>query len=230
MTNEEAQIIIGNIPIKPEVLDDCYDVTEYQTAKAMAIKALEQQPCEDAVSRKRVIILIDEASEIHPYKVVGDSNTYSNYNQGWSDACDWLYANIEGIPSVTSKIEPCEDCISRQAVKRKLQEHHDLFINAYGGRVGFKSMADAKEKARVDEITNCIAMVVNEPSVTPKEKTGWIPVSERLPEESKRYVVATKYNDVMTDFYTGERFLQGDDVIAWMPLPEPYEPQESEEI
>lgn len=71
--------------------------------------------------------------------------------------------------------EPCDDCISRQSVKRKLQEHHDLFINAYGGRVGFKSMADAKEKARVDEITNCIAMIVNEPPVTPKEKTGhWI--------------------------------------------------------
>jgi len=43
MTNEEAQIIIGNIPIKPEVLDDCYDVTEYQAAKAMAIKALDQR-------------------------------------------------------------------------------------------------------------------------------------------------------------------------------------------
>ena len=60
------------------------------------------------------------------------------------------------------------------------------------------------------------------PPITPKEKTGWILVSERLPEESKRYVVATKYNDVMTDFYTGEGFLQCDDIIAWMPLPEPY--------
>lgn len=42
MTNKEAQIVIGNIPIKPEVLDDCYDITEYQEAKAMAIKALGQ--------------------------------------------------------------------------------------------------------------------------------------------------------------------------------------------
>lgn len=41
MTNKEAKIIIGNIPIKPEVLDDCYDITEYQEAKTMAIKALE---------------------------------------------------------------------------------------------------------------------------------------------------------------------------------------------
>ena len=42
MTAKEAQIVIGNIPIKPEVLDDCYDITEYQEAKTMAIKALEQ--------------------------------------------------------------------------------------------------------------------------------------------------------------------------------------------
>ena len=41
MTNEEAQIVIGNIPLKPEVLDDCYSITEYQEAKAMAIEALE---------------------------------------------------------------------------------------------------------------------------------------------------------------------------------------------
>lgn len=43
MTNEEAKIIIGNIPINPEILDDCYSIAEYQEAKAMAIKALEQQ-------------------------------------------------------------------------------------------------------------------------------------------------------------------------------------------
>ena len=42
MTKEKAQIVIGNIPIKPEVLDDCYDITEYQEAKAMAIEALAQ--------------------------------------------------------------------------------------------------------------------------------------------------------------------------------------------
>ena len=55
MTKEEAQIIIGNIPIKPEVLDDCYDITEYQEAKAMAIEALAQQPCENSISKTEVI-------------------------------------------------------------------------------------------------------------------------------------------------------------------------------
>lgn len=38
MTGEEAQTIIGNLPIYG---DDCYSITEYQEAKAMAIKALE---------------------------------------------------------------------------------------------------------------------------------------------------------------------------------------------
>ena len=42
MTVEEAQIIIGNIPINPKVLDNCYSITEYQEVKTMAIKALEQ--------------------------------------------------------------------------------------------------------------------------------------------------------------------------------------------
>lgn len=61
----------------------------------IVIKALDQQPCEDCISRKRVIMLIDEAAEKYPYKIIGLPNTYSDYNQGWTDACDWLYANIE---------------------------------------------------------------------------------------------------------------------------------------
>lgn len=42
MTNKEALIIIGNIPINPEVLDSCYSIAEYQEAKTLAIKALEE--------------------------------------------------------------------------------------------------------------------------------------------------------------------------------------------
>ena len=43
MTIEEAQIVIGNIPIKPEVLGDYYSIPEYQEAKTMAIEALERE-------------------------------------------------------------------------------------------------------------------------------------------------------------------------------------------
>lgn len=49
MTNKEASIIVGNMPISG---DECYSIPEYQQAKAMAIKALEitgllnGRPCE----------------------------------------------------------------------------------------------------------------------------------------------------------------------------------------
>ena len=67
--------------------------------------------------------------------------------------------------------ESCEDAISRKSIKHKLQEHHDFFVNAYGG---FSNLPQ-NDKSRVDEITNCIAMVVNEPPVNPQSKMGhWI--------------------------------------------------------
>lgn len=31
---------------------------------------------------------IEQVQDLHPYKQSGDSNSYSNYNEGWSDACD----------------------------------------------------------------------------------------------------------------------------------------------
>lgn len=75
-----------------------------------------------------------------------------------------------------------------------------------------------------------------------KENT-WIPCSERLPEEPKEnpvfdgkylevYLVTTKYGSNEQDkvypfraFWNGINFTDGRrilDVIAWMPLPEPY--------
>lgn len=51
--------------------------------------------------------------------------------------------------------------IDANALKEKLQAHHDFFVNAWGG---FSNLP-LKDKARVDEITSCIADVVNAPTV-----------------------------------------------------------------
>ena len=101
--------------------------------------------------------------------------------------------------------EPCEDCVSRQAVKE-------------GSVMGMYHFLG------IDEL----------PSVTPK-KDGWIPCSEKMPKQNeyignvcKCYLVQDKYDDMYVARYA-ERgwnpidtlfFL--DDVVAWMPLPEPY--------
>ena len=93
--------------LKSRIKSLCYkgEITEKERDKI--IEALGQMTCEDCISRKRVIMLIDEATEIYPYKIIGLPNTYSDYNQGWTDACNWLYANIESdnLPSVTPKAE-----------------------------------------------------------------------------------------------------------------------------
>ena len=99
---------------------------------------------------------------------------------------------------------------------------------------------------------NCrdIDKLVNElPSATPQEPR-WISVSERLPEEhiiadgyiepSDYVLVQMKSGLMHVTRYWGNRqcmayedwldlhYPTTDEVIAWMPLPKPYEPQESE--
>jgi len=85
-----------------------------------------------------------------------------------------------------------------------------------------------------------------------RERTKWIPCSERLPEESSRYLVTrglkacnnlwnrvyiVNYSDLMglckeKIWWNGNAgkpdFERYDDVVAWMPLPKPYK-AESEE-
>lgn len=71
------------------------------------------------------------------------------------------------------------------------------------------------------------------PSTEPK----WIPVSEKLPKESDGTVLITvngkvktgRYSEFSNTWYKGDMCgVGGDDPIAWMPLPKPYESQESE--
>ena len=91
-------------------------------------------------------------------------------SDGWCHAYDSDWWNAE-YKEPTTKNDLAVDCISRKSIKQKLQEHHDFFVNAYGG---FSNLPQ-NDKSRVDEIINCIAMVVNEPSVTPQPRKGhWI--------------------------------------------------------
>ncbi len=67
-------------------------------------------------------------------------------------------------------------------------------------------------------------------------KTEWIPVSERLPEENITVIGTTKIDDIYkTELYDdcGEKkwYANGNfdvPIIAWMPLPEPYKAERSE--
>lgn len=65
-----------------------------------------------------------------------------------------------------------------------------------------------------------------------KMLTGWIPVEERLPETEDGYIhVMVSMDDdfvCTTDYTDDDGFELWDDsgeVVAWMPLPEPYRPE-----
>ena len=60
-----------------------------------------------------------------------------------------------------------------------------------------------------------------------KQEPRWIPVTERLPDENGGYLVTVKRGYVTTALWVGNAE-NWKEVTAWMPLPTPYEPQESE--
>lgn len=51
----------------------------------------------------------------------------------------------------------------------------------------------------------------------------WILCSERFPEKDGYYLTTTCYRQVYCDFWNEDHFDRTEAVIAWMPLPEPYE-------
>lgn len=81
-----------------------------------------------------------------------------------------------------------------------------------------------------------INMIEGLPPVTPANR--WIPVSERLPEKSGMYIVTDKVFSLVDSEHTGRfkrmteqvEFCNGKwqratrfyEIVAWMPLPEPY--------
>ena len=110
--------------------------------------------------------------------------------------------------------KPCEDCVSRQAVLEKINDWWGITSTS-----GEPTLCD------------CIREL---PPVTPTQK--WIPVSERLPEKNGKYLAYiinkkdTNLQYIMTcEYYEGDLWnwfpdddCASDNVVAWMPLPEPY--------
>ena len=87
-----------------------------------------------------------------------------------------------------------------------------------------EARAGHKEFLSVETLNMAIKALEQEPK--------WIPVSERLPKKIGTYMTTVDYGRY--GLATGQRFYHGslgwedDCVIAWQPLPTPYEPQKSE--
>ena len=77
------------------------------------------------------------------------------------------------------------------------------------------------------DIANTVVCVRN--STPYKDRPQWIPCSERLPEKHGRYIVTNAYGCVREYDYNDWAVRDGKwlycrhEILAWMPLPEPYE-------
>ena len=103
-----------------------------------------------------------------------------------------------------------EDLISRQAA-----------INA-ADSTDYTGLTIEDVKKVTDEVVKALKQL---PSV---QEQRWIPVTERLPEKHGAYLVYDKEEVLMGYYSTFDRDWTGMNgfplvnVIAWMPLPEPY--------
>ena len=105
-------------------------------------------------------------------------------------------------------IEPCDNCVSRQAVRDRLKE-----CNPYSG--------DWFCERYVDEI----------PSVNPTRVHGeWLRVEDGLPKDGEQVIILlkhfyltqlllTSFDETKARFYRCDRCYGIDDVIAWMSIP-----------
>ena len=91
----------------------------------------------------------------------------------------------------------------------------ELFIRCDGSRYGTESIIYAIDSA---------------PTIEPVKYGKWIPVSERLPERDEYVFVTTIWNSVTIakrlqycwDYGAKYGFYEYDEILAWMPLPEPW--------
>lgn len=103
--------------------------------------------------------------------------------------------------------EPCEDTVSRKAVLELIESWW---------------LGHTKEDDLATEVKAL-------PPVTPTQR--WIPVTERLPEEEQEVLfcvhtggiyVGYIYMHPLLKFPMADCFIMEGEVVAWMPLPEPY--------
>ena len=128
--------------------------------------------------------------------------------------------------------------------KQEPTTKNDLGVDCISRADAIKAMQNKAKKLKNEDTINglcgAVAILFDLPSVTPQEPK-WIPVSERLPKTDeyvgnveKYYLAQNEYGDMLVARYTHSEYWEqiyqlkpvADEIVAWMPLPAPFEPQE----
>ena len=211
MTNEFAIEIL-----KGDNLNRCCE--EEKEALDMAIKALEQptvtefadkcRECGKMLNEKMRDATAEEQKSTHDYIKSISKPTGLQFD----DVVEEIDF-VQEHPRIKTELRVCEDCISRAEALKAIENE----------KMGW----DGTERYAIDE---CHSRIMELPSVKPNLK--WIPVTEKLPERDVNVLaychsLSFDYQRVAwIDDYYGEwvnLLGAGDKVIAWQPLPEPYD-------
>lgn len=145
----------------------------------------------------------------------------------WENECQSKHPIKEALCAARKALEqePCEDAVSVTSV-------FEIMGNLLSIPYDFdRSITEKDVSESMDKIREL-------PRVTPRE-SRWIPVTERLPEEMFGCLVTVwdanpktgeEFENILPEFvgYDGETWNGADgkpiafEVVAWMPLPEPY--------
>lgn len=218
MTREEA-IEFGKMWL--ELQEDCKNSNTYEFFK-MAIEALQQEPTYTSeVAQKAYEDGKKDGYIQRKIETIADNLTSSKIKKA-----------IENLPKVKPQ-EPCEDVISRAEVKKIVKE---MYLEVASMELDAKTISDCISctSSKCREVLERKLQALS--SVTPQEPR-WIPVTERLPEESDDYLITNIAGDVEMAYFAhpkdyaiskGEwrEIWYEDDVIAWMPLPKSYKKSE----
>ena len=132
-----------------------------------------------------------------------------------------------------------DDLISRQSAVDAL----DVLCQEHRYRIpGKRETYSEYNEAWQDALDRAEGLIFNLPTIQPevlacgngeliaKLEPQWIPIAERLPKDGtwniftdgKNISVERYKADAIDHFFPNGRWFQLEDVIAWMPLPEPY--------
>lgn len=167
--------------------------------------------------KQKAIYVLKNSAPVFPLK---KPEEYNDYVQAIKQVIDWL----EQEPTTKNDL-----AVDKEQLKTMIRGLTKWYVKRDNTEVGEPNTA-------VGLLYDDVMFGIDGLSpVTPQPR--WIPVSERLPEKNGNYLVTIKTSDgtanitfQMVDHF-GPGWLHEEKprkVIAWMPLPKPYEPQESE--
>ena len=127
-----------------------------------------------------------------------------------------------------------------EELKKSELEREDL-CDEEGYGDGEEIYEDGKSAGRYEQTVRIIEIVKQEAEKfgtdTNVGSNGWIPCSERLPEDDSICIVTVEYpnNKTMVDYgwfdrksccwFVGMQEFRTSNILAWQPLPKPYQPK-----